>query len=929
VKKAYLSVITVCILGGLYLANSGQPTLTRKDQDAGAPNSIGGDEDANERIEYETQLLRDPATGRIPAHIREKELAFAATLPQLESQPYFKTTSVTWQPRGPWNVGGRTRAFAIDISNENHLIAGSCSGGMWRSTDQGLTWTPSSLPGQNKSVSCLSQDTRPGHTNVWYYGTGEGYGASAGSTGSYYYGNGIYKSTDGGASWNVLPSTTSTSLTTFDVWADIIWNIATNPADTVNDVIFVAAYGGIYKSTNGGSTWALVLGFASAASYFTDIAVTKTGVVYATLSSDGPQRGIYRSTDGVTFTNITPASFASTYNRVKIGISPMDENQVYFLGNTPGFGQPDTSYVGDIEWNSLWKYKYTSGDGSGAGGIWNDLSGNLPTTGGPFDKFQCQGSYDLVVKIKPDDTNTIFIGGTNLYRSTSGFADNTHTTFIGGYKQGATLPVVDMYANHHPDQHDLVFFPSNPSKVISTNDGGIFMTTNSMASSVSWNPLNSGYLTSMFYTCAIDHATTNNIIIGGAQDNGSWYTNSASLTSPWVTPRGGDGSYCAIADYGSAYYFSIQNGKMMRAKLDAAGNKDSFVRIDPIGATGYQFINPFTLDPNNNNIMYMAGGRALWRNHNLSGIAYTGNYDSISTNWTKFPDSLAGTLKITAVAVSKTPANRVYYGTSSKRVFRLDNAHTGIPHPTEITSTIGLTNFPAANVSCIAVDPTNADNVMVVFSNYGVYSLYYSGNGGTSWSKVAGNLEAKANGTGEGPSCRWASIIPTAGGTVYLVGTSVGLFATTNLADTGTKWIQQGATTIGNSVVDMIDYRATDGLVVVATHSHGIFSAKISHVADINGIKEFTAVNSSLNFTCYPNPFSSDATVSFDLPHEAFVTVKIHDLMGREVAKVVHEKMTAGPKRYELNGAGLPSGTYYCTVKAGDMKETKQMLLLK
>src|SRR6185312_16021481 len=104
----------------------------------------------------------------------------------------------------------------------------SCSGGMWRSTDQGLSWTSITPPNQYKSVSCLSQDTRTGHTNVWYYGTGEAFGASASATGAYYLGNGIYKSTDGGLTWTVLSATAGTSLTALDTWGDLIWNLVTD-----------------------------------------------------------------------------------------------------------------------------------------------------------------------------------------------------------------------------------------------------------------------------------------------------------------------------------------------------------------------------------------------------------------------------------------------------------------------------------------------------------------------------------------------------------------------------------------------------------------------------------------------------------------------------------------------------------------------------
>jgi photosystem II stability/assembly factor-like uncharacterized protein len=902
----------------------------REAEGFGAPDAVSSDEDAFGRLNYEWMMLRDPATGRIPDHIREKELAFAATLPKDVPAPYAKSTGTTanWQSRGPWNVGGRTRAFGIDVSNENNLIAGSCSGGMWRSTDGGSSWTMTTPSTQYPSVSCLCQDTRPGHANVWYYGTGEAYGASATATGAYYLGNGIYKSTDSGVTWSVLPATTTPALTVFDTWADLIWNIAVNPAATSQDVVYAAAYGGIYKSTDGGTTWNAVLGNTGTSSYFTDIAITSTGVVYASLSSDGTQKGIFRSADGVTFTNITPANFPAAYNRVKIGVSPANENQVYFLGNTPGYGYPDTTFTGDIDWNSLWRYTYISGDGSGAGGNWQDRSQNLPRTGGTFDKFQSQGSYDLVVKGKPNDTNVIFIGGTNLYRSTTAFADASHTAFIGGYVPGASLPVVNAYPNHHPDQHDVAFLPSNPNVMISANDGGIFKTTDNTVSSVSWTPLNNGYLTSMFYTCALDHASTNNVIIGGAQDNGSWFTNSSSPTVPWVTPRSGDGSYCAIANGGSAYYFSIQNGKMMRARLNASGGVDSFARIDPIGGTGYLFINPYVLDPNDDNTMYLAGGKYLWRNNNLAGIPYAGNWDSISTNWVRFPDSVVGNgVKISAIAVSKSPANRVYFGTSSKRLYRIDNANSGTPAPVDITSYSGAAAFPPGYISSIAVDPNNADHVMVAFSNYGVYSVFYTADGGTNWTKVAGNLETSLNGSGNGPSVRWVSMIPLSDGMVYLAGTSVGLFAAKSLDSTATVWTQQGVNTIGNVVVDMMDYRSTDGLVAVATHAHGIYSARLLRVNDV-GVHNLSS-EPDAGLTNYPNPFRSATTLKFNLKKRAIVSLQVLDELGRPVRVLVNDELSSGEHRYEFSAADLPPGVYYCRLKAGTFTETRRILKLE
>ncbi|MEO6884281.1 MAG: T9SS type A sorting domain-containing protein, partial [Bacteroidia bacterium] len=731
--------------------------------------------------------------------------------------------------------------------------------------------------------------------------------------------------------WTSLAATAANTPQSFTSFWDLIWNVATNPADTVNDDVYAATLGAVYKSTNGGTSWTTSLGGSTSAySYFTDVKVTTKGVVYATLSSDGPQKGIWRSPNGITFTNILPVSgFPTSYNRMVIGVNPQNENEIYILGNTPGFGTPDTNYLGDLEWNSLWKYTYVSGTGDSAGGIWTNLSANLPNNGGLFDKYNCQGSYDIVVKVKPNDSNVVYIGGTNLYRSTSAFADTTHTTFIGGYKHGATLPVVNMFANHHPDQHVIFFSPTNPDVMYSGNDGGVFKTTNDTAATVAWSSLNNGYTNTMFYTVAVDHASPgNNIVIGGAQDNGSWYTNTANVTTPWVTPRGGDGSFCAIADNQTAYYFSIQNGKIMRATLDANGNVTNFARIDPIGGKNYLFVNPFILDPNNNNIMYLAGGKNLWRNNNLSGIPYASNWDSISTNWTEFPDTvpLAGSF-ITAVTVSTTPANRVYYGTDHGKLYRIDNANTGTPTEINISGTTYPNAFPAnAYINCIAVDPLNANNLMVVFSNYSVYSIYYSSNGGTTWAKAAGNLEQNSSGSGNGPSCRWASIMHVSDGTVYLVATSTGLYATDTLKGTSTVFVQQVSNLIGNAVCDMIDVRPSDGLVVVATHSHGIYSTHITSVGNVADVP-VTAEKDAFNLSNYPNPFSISTHITFQLNSNAMVTISVFDALGRKMTTLQNGELSAGKQEFTLQKNNFSDGLYYCVLTVNGVEQVRKMIV--
>ncbi len=922
-KFTLASLVALSFLAVAFLASK---KLTYTNKEKNEVRSEGMEDDALERMNYELRRYADPAIGKIPDNIRQKELAFAATLPNDASAS--RGNYLEFTNRGPYNVGGRTRAFGVDVTNENRLLAGSCSGGMWLSTNGGTTWNMTNTLSQLKNATCVVQDKRPNHTNVWYYGSGEAYGASAsgGGSNSYYLGDGLFKSVDGGVTWSPIVPTAGGSPGSFTTGYQLVWAVANDVSapDTISRV-YAAIYGGVYKTQNGGTTWTAAK--AAANCYFTNVEVDVAGTVYVTMSDDGgTQKGIWRSPNGTTFTKITPPNFPTAYNRIVSGINPNNRNEVYFLANTPGFGKEIFDYLGNPHWNSLWKYTYLSGNGDSTGGTWQNLSANLPTTGSLFDHFHTQDSYDMVVKVKPGNSNVVFIGGTNIYRSTTGFQDSTHTTFIGGYQQNSHLPVINTYLNHHPDQHCLEFLPSNPNVMFSTNDGGVFKTLDNTAAAVEWQSLNNGYITTMFYTVALDHATpNNNIIIGGAQDNGSWYTNSTNPTTPWVTPRSGDGSYCAIADNQTNYYFSIQQGKMMKATLNASGGVTTFARIDPRNLKKPEFINPYTLDPNNNDIMYLAGGKYLWRNDNLAGIPMIGNWDSINTNWTQFTDSVpTANSVITAVTACKTPANRVYYGTDNKKVYRVDSANTGTPTPVDITSITSAALFPSGYVSCIAVDPRDGNKVMVIFSNYGVYSIFYSVDAGTTWAKAGGNLEVGSN----TPSIRWASIIPVANGTVYMLATSTGLYATDTLNGTNTVWMQQGASTIGNAVCDMIDYRTSDGMVVIATHANGIYSTSVTSVYQI-GINEIASNKNELQLTAYPNPMNQSSSIEFILNKNSKVNLQIWDECGRLVETLIDTQLPEGKHTVQFERKNLKAGIYYYSLIADNRRKTNKLVLVK
>ncbi|MBI5472985.1 MAG: T9SS type A sorting domain-containing protein [Ignavibacteriae bacterium] len=756
--------------------------------------SIGQKDDPNARRAYELMMLRDPATGRIPTDIRRKEMEFARSLPSRETlSKSGSMQTATWVSRGPHNVGGRTRALGIDRNNANTILAGGVSGGMWRSLDGGAAWTKTSAPGSLHSATCLAQDRQ---TNTWYFGSGEYLGNSAAASGSApYSGDGIFKSVDNGATWSLLTSTSTGKPYLFDNFFDYVWNVAVNPT---NGHVYAATYGAIQRSTDGGATWSIVLGGSSTFSNGTDLAIDASGVVYAT-GNTGSISGIWRSTTGAagSWTQLSPPNFPAVSGRIVIAIAPSNPNSVYFL-----LGPQNGSNPGG---HRLWKY-------TAAANQWSDRSANLPAYGDPVGNFDSQGSYDLVISVKPDNEDVVFIGGTNLYRSTDGFATNSNTTWIGGY---ATANDISQYLNHHADCHSLAFSPNSSATLYSGHDGGISKTTNDLATPLVWQSLDNGYLTTQCYTVALDHGTTSPNIVSGFQDNGCWGVESSNTTAAWSSLLTGDGAFTAITGGGSSVYVSSQNGRTYRL---FGGNQ--FARVDPQGGSNYLFINPFILDPTNATLMYMGAGNSVWRNSNVEQIP-PGSNNPASLNWTRLQNStLAGQTQVSALAVSTTnPTNRLYIGHSAGNILRVDNANTGDPTGTDVSGSL-----PNEYVSCIAVDPTNGNNVLAVFSNYNVVSLWYSADAGQSWTDVEGNLAGTlVQGTSTGPSCRYATIVTTGTKTYYL-GTSVGLFSTTSLNGNTTVWTQEGATTIGNVVVTFLDSRASDGTVIVGTHANGAYS---------------------------------------------------------------------------------------------------------
>ena len=862
-------------------------------------------------VRYTFYRLRNPATNKIPVNIRALELRFARILPVNNDR------SISWESKGPNNQGGRTRALAMDCTNESILLAGAVSGGIWRSTDGGQQWTKCTQPYQLHSTTCFAQDRRTGKTNTWYCGTGEQYGIVNGSSfSSRFSGNGVFKSTDGGISWSLLSSTQSNTPTTTEQKRDMdfVWEIVCDPVND-SDVVYAATVNGIWRSANGGANWLPVLGLdttQNGISTYTDIAITQTGILYATISTNTASKGIWRSEDGVSWTKISPAGFSGSAERIEIGISPSNENIMYFIAETPGSGTTG---------HQLWRYEYLSGDGSSTGGNWSNRSANIPAdacTGFfnfDFAKFNSQSSYDLYVAVHPQNPDVLYLGGTNIYRSENGFSTSDYS-WIGGYQCDTGNLYNYIYPNHHPDQHKLIFSPSNPNIAYSATDGGIYRTSNIRAETVEWTNLNTNYRTGQFYTCALENTIGNQLIVGGLQDNGTFWTNTLNPNESWKQVARGDGSYCHIPQGHPFYILSWQTGKTYKVAVDGNGTTTNICRIDPTGASGQLFINPFIADPVNDSLLYYAGGRFIYRNDDVFSIPLVLNVqNTTSQNWTKLNGSNVGiginAPRISALAMAKSQPNILFYGTDNGKVYRLDSCKTN-----NSSTKIDITgaNFPfGAYVSCIDVDDLNHNRISVTFSNYEVISIFHSEDGGQSWIPVAGNLEENADGSGSGPSVNWIHQTKINGQTIWLCATSTGLYSTDLLNGSATQWVLEGANSIGNVVVNMITSRPDDETILIATHGNGLYSNKIFSPSTVIDQKREIAL-------CYPNPASETLYVRNETP----LRLTIYNSMGKIMITLDPIAKNENP----ISISHWPEGVYFARFY-GNRKEWTEKILIR
>jgi hypothetical protein len=742
-------------------------------------------------VEFDNMITIDPALGRVP---RERLItALDQTRTSRITASAFISAYGSWTERGPNSdvtgpsngntransgiTSGRMRAILVDKADASGktVFAAGVDGGLWKTTDitaSPATWTPVSDFLSNLAVSFICQD--PTNTNNMYFCTGESY-----FNGDAVPGVGVFKSTDHGVNWALLPSTG-----VYPQGTRILCDAAGN--------VYLGSLTGILRSTNGGSSWTNITPTGSSAR-IADIEISSTGRMHITTGLGNSAIGVYRYTDapatvaaGTWLSSLSPFTYPSGANcRVELACSG---NTLYALPSNT------SAQVATI-------YKSTDG-----GDSWAATTGQ-PTAGWASQ----QAWYALSACINPADANQCIVGGLDNWKTTDGG--------VTWNKISAWVGLIGQYA--HADQHMSLWY-DNGNKLLFGNDGGIFYSADG---GTTIRDRNAGLRIKQFYSVAVHPASTN-YFLAGAQDNGTHQLNGAGLTSS-VEVTGGDGAYTAIDQNEPAYQFGAYVYQTYRRSTNSGANWSSvnfYLGTSASGGSDFgNFINVFRYD-NTNNIMYAAGQAGSFFRWTNPQTQASGNYYSGGSPFWPATASLVSLTalngsSVLAVTVSPTINDRVYFGTAGGRVCYADAASTIASGSAGTSISTGL---PAAAVSCIAFGTTE-NNMMVSYTNYGINNIWVSSNGGTSWTAIDGNLPDMP--------VRWVMFAP-GDNTKAIIATETGVWLTQSINAAATTWIS--SPTFPAVRTDMLQYRAVDQMVVAATHGRGLWSQTAYNILPLN-----------------------------------------------------------------------------------------------
>jgi hypothetical protein len=744
-------------------------------------------------MRQEFLMTRDPALNFVP---KERLLA---TMRFMSTARTTQIADLAWIERGPNNIGGRSRAIFIDKRDPtgNTVFAASVSGGIFKSTNftsPSANWTVVDDHMANLAVTVLVQDRN--NFNIMYAGTGEGWFNVDAVRGA-----GIFKSIDGGITWNQLPSTAQ-----FEYVQDIVIDNNGNVYASLRSL--TSNNRGVVRSVNEGASWSQVLGtpltdLAYTTSRGADLEVASNGDLYATLGifsrtmvlkSAFATNGANTGAAG-TWTDITPTHSNTTF-RGEITVAPSNPQRLYLM-------------MQDSATDKVLNF-YTSSNG---GTSWTSTS---VASGSPLDDALNNGSssqtwYDLISAVDSANANVIVVGGIELAKSTDG---------------GSTWTAVSTAGSVHVDQHALVFL--NSSNLLVGNDGGIYHTSNFANANPTFSQKNNGFSATQFYGCDF-HPTDGNYFLAGAQDN-----NTQKFTSPGInstTPViGGDGAIPHISQTNGQLQIAASTTNTYYRSTDGGNTFNSLG--GSINNGRGQFINPSDLD-DNQKVLY--AGDDIGKYYCITGL------DGTPAASVKTITDMAGR-GLTAVKVDPVAANTIWVGASSvdgspsllpPLLIKITNASSAAP-AVLFTTTIPATN--GSYISSIDVDRFNPNNVLVTFSNFGVTSVWESTDGGATFTSIEGNLPDMPVFCGifAPPG---AQLSGTTGGGIIL-GTDLGIWTASSVSGF-TQWISNN-NGLANVPVYMVKYRSANTSLVAATHGRGLFTTTLAGI-DTGGSNNVTS----------------------------------------------------------------------------------------
>ena len=615
-----------------------------------------------------------------------------------------------WSYVGPSNIGGRIVGLVTDPTKPDTLYVAASGGGVWRSTDAAKTFTPAWPAQQNQTMGALER----GSDGTLWAGTGEANPPGGGLT---FFGDGIYSSTDGGASWQNRGLGDSAA----------IGRIAVDPSNP--DRIFVAASGspykpvserGLYRSEDGGQTWHQVLAPSNDTTGAIDIVIDPQNPKrmlaamwdhHRTAGSrtyGGVGSGLFRSLDGgTTWTrveNVTKRSDGdnsglnsdASLGRIGLGIAPSHPDRVYVITGTQ-YGAEKGFYVSDDFGTS-----FTAGGKAG---------GN--------------SSYQwwfAKIWVDPANPDHLFSADLNMRASTD------------GGKTWAPL------AGLHADQHALAWDPKVPNRLYIGNDGGVYRSEQNGATGTfvhaEVQPFNQSYHLAVAQDDADRLAT-------GLQDNGSVRSWTAAAPPADLTQfnsyGGGDGHWVLIdpTDH-NIYYECLQQGTC-HGYQDANGTTTRW-NFGTRHSSRITTDAPMAFDPKDPSIVYFGGNvldRSTDRARTFTAISPTGADDLAGGPPTgEEPDPVYTNAyhTISAIGVGN-DSKTLYVGTDNGLLWRSDDLGKNWTK---------LSGVPQRWVNSVVVDPKSADHVWVALSGFreGIEaaSVYESHNGGRTWTNMSGNL---------------------------------------------------------------------------------------------------------------------------------------------------------------------------------------------